>query len=585
MALRSPPQRPAGIARWRPAAALVRSRHDREARRRGRRRRPRRARARARAARARRRARPITVIAPEREFVPRPLLVVEPLADVVARRRPLREIADEAGFGLVPDAVVAVEPERRRVVLRSGATVTYDTLVLAPGATRLPAFDDAIHIGAEGALDPLRAEIVAGTVASVAFVAPTLTGWLLPLYEAALLTAALGVRVTLVTPEERPLELFGEAASAEVAAALAAAGVEFTHQRRSTPTASSRCRWSAARASPASRPRDPMASSRSTTTAGSPGCRRLRDRRRHRLPDQAGRARVPAGRRRGHAHRRPPRRGRDARAVPAGAARDAAHGPWRADRPRWRTADRQAAGALSDPAGAGRVALGRVPDRGAQFHEKIAPMEGGPVFSVSRRRVGDGVAVVAGRRDRPRDGRRRAGRDRRRPGRDEARPARPARGDVHRLGRRAARARGLARAGRRTAASSWSCAGATRCSASSISSASTVGSPWSTSHRGSDALRGGAAQRWAPRPWGCCSAAPAVPRPRALRDDPGRRGDRRLGARASPRCSRAHATCSSPASPPRASSTSAMARPRPPRTRRRWSCRCARAGGRSGRWC
>jgi sulfide:quinone oxidoreductase len=173
----------------------------------------------------------ITVIAPEREFVPRPLLVVEPLTDAVAHRRPLHEIADEAGFRLVRDAVVEVEPARRRVVLRSGATVTYDTLVLAPGATRLPAFDDAIHIGAEGALDPLRAEIDAGTVASVAFVAPTLTGWLLPLYEAALLTAALGARVTLVTPEERPMEVFGEAASARVAAALAEAGVEFAHHQ------------------------------------------------------------------------------------------------------------------------------------------------------------------------------------------------------------------------------------------------------------------------------------------------------------------------------------------------------------------
>jgi sulfide:quinone oxidoreductase len=173
----------------------------------------------------------ITVIAPEREFVPRPLLVAEPLSDAVARRRPLREIADEAGFGLVTDAVVAVEPALRRVVLRSGATVTYDTLALAPGATRLPAFDDAIHIGAEGALDPLRAEIVAGTVTSVAFVAPTLTGWLLPLYEAALLTAALGARVTVVTPEERPLEIFGAEASARVEAELAATGVEFTHRQ------------------------------------------------------------------------------------------------------------------------------------------------------------------------------------------------------------------------------------------------------------------------------------------------------------------------------------------------------------------
>jgi sulfide:quinone oxidoreductase len=168
----------------------------------------------------------ITVIAPERDFVPRPLLVAEPLGDIVARRRPLREIAEEGGFELVSAAVAAVEPEHGRVVLRSGAAIAYDTLVLAPGATRLPAFDDAIHIGDEGGLDPLRAEIAAGTVASVAFVAPTLTGWLLPLYEAALLTAALGARVTLTTPEQRPLELFGEDASERVAAALREAGVE-----------------------------------------------------------------------------------------------------------------------------------------------------------------------------------------------------------------------------------------------------------------------------------------------------------------------------------------------------------------------
>ena len=64
---------------------------------------------------------------------------------------------------------------------------------------------------------------------SVAFVAPTLTGWLLPLYEAALLTARLGARVSLHTPEETPLEMFGDAA---VARALADAGVEFLGGRR-----------------------------------------------------------------------------------------------------------------------------------------------------------------------------------------------------------------------------------------------------------------------------------------------------------------------------------------------------------------
>ena len=75
----------------------------------------------------------------------------------------------------------------------------------------------------------LRDEIAAGQVRSVAFVAPTRTGWLLPLYEAALMTANSGhsIRVTLVTREARPLELFGAEASATVAAALEAAGIEF----------------------------------------------------------------------------------------------------------------------------------------------------------------------------------------------------------------------------------------------------------------------------------------------------------------------------------------------------------------------
>ena len=109
----------------------------------------------------------------------------------------MRELADDVAS--VPQAaVIAVDPGRR-VLLRGGGALRYDTLVLAPGARRLPAFDDALHIGDERTrvLETLREEILAGAVRSVAFVAPTLTGWLLPLYEAALLTARLGARVSL----------------------------------------------------------------------------------------------------------------------------------------------------------------------------------------------------------------------------------------------------------------------------------------------------------------------------------------------------------------------------------------------------
>jgi sulfide:quinone oxidoreductase len=179
----------------------------------------------------------ITVIAPDHDFMARPLLVAAPLGAAETIRRPLAEIAADAGFELVRSTVTAVDPERRRVELRSGGTMPYGTLVLAPGVRRLLAFEDAIQIGDEDgtrALEAMRREIHDGSVSSVAFVAPTLTGWLLPLYEGALLTAAIDDRVlvSLVTPEEHPLSLFGETASALVHDELVAAGVTFVGGRR-----------------------------------------------------------------------------------------------------------------------------------------------------------------------------------------------------------------------------------------------------------------------------------------------------------------------------------------------------------------
>ena len=66
----------------------------------------------------------------------------------------------------------------------------------------------------------LLEEIAAGDVRQVAFVVPSGAAWSLPLYELALMTAAhlrahqiQGVELALVTPEERPLQLFGRAGS------------------------------------------------------------------------------------------------------------------------------------------------------------------------------------------------------------------------------------------------------------------------------------------------------------------------------------------------------------------------------------
>jgi sulfide:quinone oxidoreductase len=178
----------------------------------------------------------VTLVAPDPDFVYRPMAVAEPFGLGEARRYPLRRIADDFGARLVQAGVSAIDAAARRVVLRSGDTMPYDTLVLAPGARMLPAFDDAVTFRGPGSGAAMRAlldDLEQGRVRRIAFVAPTVVGWTLPLYELALLTARhaaarnLERELVLVTPEPRPLALFGDRPSAAVAELLAAAGVEF----------------------------------------------------------------------------------------------------------------------------------------------------------------------------------------------------------------------------------------------------------------------------------------------------------------------------------------------------------------------
>jgi sulfide:quinone oxidoreductase len=178
----------------------------------------------------------VTLVAPEPDFVYRPMAVAEPFGLGEARRYPLRRIAEDFGAELVQAGVAALDAPAGRVALRSGDTMTYDTLVLAPGARMIPAFDDAVTFSGPGSGPEMRAlldELEQGRVRRIAFVAPTVTGSTLPLYELALLTAqhaagrALPVELSLVTPEPRPLAIFGERASAAVAELLAAAAIEF----------------------------------------------------------------------------------------------------------------------------------------------------------------------------------------------------------------------------------------------------------------------------------------------------------------------------------------------------------------------
>ena len=176
-----------------------------------------------------------TVVAPNEEFVVRPLTVREPFAYASARRYPLAEIVRDAGAELLVDELAWVEPASHAVHTKADRVLEYDALVLALGARAVPRYEHAITIDdrhLDAALHGLIQDIEGGYVDSVAFVAPGRMAWPLPLYELALMTAGraydmnVELTTTVITPEDRPLAIFGAIASDAVAQRLERARIK-----------------------------------------------------------------------------------------------------------------------------------------------------------------------------------------------------------------------------------------------------------------------------------------------------------------------------------------------------------------------
>jgi sulfide:quinone oxidoreductase len=171
-----------------------------------------------------------TVVAPQPTFRSHAMSVARVFSRGHPRQLELSEIANE----VVCDSVVEVDPAARRVRCTGGDELGYDHLVLAVGARARPAWPHGITFGEdprEEALHDLLAEVERGYVGQVAFVVPGCGAvWPLPLYELAAMAArqswSMGmdqVRFALITPEERPLAVFGRAPSQAVEELLSGA--------------------------------------------------------------------------------------------------------------------------------------------------------------------------------------------------------------------------------------------------------------------------------------------------------------------------------------------------------------------------
>jgi sulfide:quinone oxidoreductase len=178
----------------------------------------------------------LAIASPEPRFVNRSMAVDQPFDRRRVRGLRLETIAAEFGAQWIHASVDRVEHERRVVVTTDRDEVPYDWLVLALGARPERAWHSegvlTYHGGRDGpGYRLLLVRIHEGAVRRLAFVRPGGPSWPLLLYDLALKTAAdcvshgTRVELSLITPEEHPLGIFGPLASRLVRRLLDESGV------------------------------------------------------------------------------------------------------------------------------------------------------------------------------------------------------------------------------------------------------------------------------------------------------------------------------------------------------------------------
>ncbi len=180
----------------------------------------------------------VSLLAPQSEFVYRPLLVDEPFSGEPAARHELDAIAQDLGADLIRSGLLRLDAPGHRAFTTDGDELVYDVCVVCTGAKTRPAFESEIATTLRSWAEPLEIDKAIDTAAQhsskrLAFVIPPGVAWGLPLYELAILSnkraADRGLRIDVViaSTEESPLVIFGHSGSKAVADLLSSRGIEF----------------------------------------------------------------------------------------------------------------------------------------------------------------------------------------------------------------------------------------------------------------------------------------------------------------------------------------------------------------------
>jgi sulfide:quinone oxidoreductase len=176
----------------------------------------------------------VVVISPDPEFVYRPLIVREPFSPETAERRDLRALLASIGADLIVGRVESVESDDHLIQLEGDQQVAYGQALIAAGSQLQSPYSSAETLWTGE--PPTSFDQILRRVPDdgrLNLIVPPGATWSLPIYEFALMGARRldevrpDVRLTIVTPEQAPLIIFGTAASGEIADLLELRSIGF----------------------------------------------------------------------------------------------------------------------------------------------------------------------------------------------------------------------------------------------------------------------------------------------------------------------------------------------------------------------
>jgi sulfide:quinone oxidoreductase len=177
----------------------------------------------------------VEVCSPRKDFAYRPFAVGDPYGAAEIPHYDLEDLAGRCGATFRLESIASVEADAQQAISHDKQEIPYDYLVVACGARLLwplPGVTTFWGLMDEADIESVIGRMQDGSAKRVVFALPGTNSWGLPIYELALLAETEmrkahvdAPQLTVVSPEEAPLQVFGKEVSAKLSQLLSDRGI------------------------------------------------------------------------------------------------------------------------------------------------------------------------------------------------------------------------------------------------------------------------------------------------------------------------------------------------------------------------